>query len=94
MVRYAHFRGIVKEGQVFVNEKGSGCLLQIKGITLHFGAKMIFNDLSLEIRPGECLVLLGPSGIGKSTSASSAPFSVGITSRGKRKERGMTPTIW
>jgi ABC-type multidrug transport system fused ATPase/permease subunit len=67
MVRYAHFRGIVKGDPVFVNEKGSGCLLQIKGVTLHFGAKMIFNDLSLEIRRGECLVLLGPSGIGKST---------------------------
>jgi phospholipid/cholesterol/gamma-HCH transport system ATP-binding protein len=50
-----------------VNEKGSGCLVEIKGVTLHFGAKMIFNDLSLEIRRGECLVLLGPSGIGKST---------------------------
>ena len=50
-----------------MNEKGSGCLVEIKGVTLHFGAKMIFNDLSLEIRRGECLVLLGPSGIGKST---------------------------
>jgi len=67
MVRYARFRGIVKGGPVFVNENGSGYLLQIKGVTLHFGAKMIFNDLSLEIRRGECLVLLGPSGIGKST---------------------------
>jgi ABC-type transporter Mla maintaining outer membrane lipid asymmetry ATPase subunit MlaF len=44
-----------------MNEKGSGCLVEIKGVTLHFGAKMIFNDLSLEIRRGECLVLLGPS---------------------------------
>ena len=67
MARYAHFRGIVSGGPVFVNEKGSGCLVEIKGVTLHFGAKMVFNDLSLEIRPGECLVLLGPSGIGKST---------------------------
>ena len=50
-----------------MNENGSGCLVEIKGVTLHFGAKMIFNDLSLEIRRGECLVLLGPSGIGKST---------------------------
>src|SRR6202047_4557274 len=67
MVRYAYFRGIVKGGPVFMNEKGSGCLVEIKGVTLHFGAKMIFNDLSLEIRRGQCLVLLGPSGIGKST---------------------------
>src|SRR5271165_7073601 len=67
MVRYAHFRGMVKGGPVFMNVKGGGCLVEIKGVTLHFGAKMIFNDLSLEIRRGECLVLLGPSGIGKST---------------------------
>ena len=67
MVRYAHFRGILKEGPVFVNENGSVCLVEIKGVTLNFGAKMIFNDLSLEIRRSECLVLLGPSGIGKST---------------------------
>jgi hypothetical protein len=53
MVRYAHFRGIVKGGPVFMNEKGSGCLVEIKGVTLHFGAKMIFNDLSLEIQFGE-----------------------------------------
>ena len=52
MVRYAYFRGIVKGGPVFMNEKGSGCLVEIKGVTLHFGAKMIFNDLSLEIRRG------------------------------------------
>jgi hypothetical protein len=50
MVRYAHFRGIMKGGPVLVNENGSGCLVEIKGVTLHFGAKMIFNDLSLEIR--------------------------------------------
>jgi phospholipid/cholesterol/gamma-HCH transport system ATP-binding protein len=54
-------------GPVFVNEKGSACLVEIKGVTLHFGDKMIFDDLNLEIRCGECLVLLGPSGIGKST---------------------------
>jgi hypothetical protein len=30
-----------------MNEKGSGCLAEIKGVTLHFGAKMIFNDLRL-----------------------------------------------
>jgi phospholipid/cholesterol/gamma-HCH transport system ATP-binding protein len=52
----------------FVSEKGSNnCLVEIKGVTLHFGERMVFEDLNLEIRCGECLVLLGPSGIGKST---------------------------
>ncbi len=48
------------------NQKGS-CLVEFKGVTLHFGDKTIFDDLNLAIRAGECLVLLGPSGIGKST---------------------------
>jgi phospholipid/cholesterol/gamma-HCH transport system ATP-binding protein len=52
----------------FVSETGSNnCLVEIKGVTLHFGERTVFDDLNLEIRCGECLVLLGPSGIGKST---------------------------
>jgi hypothetical protein len=44
-----------------VNEKGSGCLVQIRGVTLHFDAKMIFNDLSLEISGAvNALCFLGP----------------------------------
>jgi phospholipid/cholesterol/gamma-HCH transport system ATP-binding protein len=43
------------------------CLVQFEGVTFHFGDKMIFDNLNFEIRSGECLVLLGPSGIGKST---------------------------
>jgi phospholipid/cholesterol/gamma-HCH transport system ATP-binding protein len=42
-------------------------LVEIKNLTLHFGQKMVFDHFNLEIRRGECLVLLGPSGIGKST---------------------------
>jgi phospholipid/cholesterol/gamma-HCH transport system ATP-binding protein len=50
-----------------VNENDYSCLVEIKDVTLHFGDKIIFDDLSLAIRCSECLVLLGPSGIGKST---------------------------
>ena len=51
-----------------MSETGSNnCLVEIKGVTLHFGERTVFDDLNLEIRCGECLVLLGPSGIGKST---------------------------
>jgi phospholipid/cholesterol/gamma-HCH transport system ATP-binding protein len=42
-------------------------LVEMIGVNLHFGRKMIFNNFDLEITPGERLVLLGPSGIGKST---------------------------
>jgi phospholipid/cholesterol/gamma-HCH transport system ATP-binding protein len=43
------------------------CLLEFQAVTLHFGQRTIFDNLNLEIRSGECLVLLGPSGTGKST---------------------------
>jgi phospholipid/cholesterol/gamma-HCH transport system ATP-binding protein len=36
-------------------------------VNFHFGDKMIFSNLNFEIRSGECLVLIGPSGIDKST---------------------------
>jgi phospholipid/cholesterol/gamma-HCH transport system ATP-binding protein len=42
-------------------------LVEIKNLTLHFGRKMVFDQFDLQIRRGECLALLGPSGIGKST---------------------------
>jgi phospholipid/cholesterol/gamma-HCH transport system ATP-binding protein len=50
-----------------VDLKGADCLVQFKEVTFHFGDKMIFDHLNFEIRSGECVVLLGPSGIGKST---------------------------
>jgi phospholipid/cholesterol/gamma-HCH transport system ATP-binding protein len=50
-----------------VNPRSANSLVQFKGVNFHFGEKMVFNNLDFEIRSGECLVLLGPSGIGKST---------------------------
>jgi phospholipid/cholesterol/gamma-HCH transport system ATP-binding protein len=47
--------------------KGDRCLVEMVGVNLHFGKKTIFDHLDLEIAVGERLVLLGPSGIGKST---------------------------
>jgi phospholipid/cholesterol/gamma-HCH transport system ATP-binding protein len=48
------------------NRKGR-CLVEFHGVSLHFADKSIFADLNLSIWSGECLVLLGPSGVGKST---------------------------
>jgi phospholipid/cholesterol/gamma-HCH transport system ATP-binding protein len=42
-------------------------LVEMIGVNLHFGRKTIFDNFDLEIAVGERLVLLGPSGIGKST---------------------------
>ena len=42
-------------------------LVEIIGVNLHFGDKTVFNEFDLQIAAGERLVLLGPSGIGKSS---------------------------
>jgi ATP-binding cassette subfamily F protein 3 len=42
-------------------------LLQIDGITLHFGERALFDDISTIVNPGERIGLVGPNGAGKST---------------------------
>jgi phospholipid/cholesterol/gamma-HCH transport system ATP-binding protein len=55
------------EGNGPATAKSDRCLVEIRDLTFHFGPKMVFDHFNLQIRRGECLVLLGPSGIGKST---------------------------
>ncbi len=42
-------------------------MLRINQVTKRFGQKLILNDISLEVKKGEIAVLLGASGVGKST---------------------------
>ncbi len=42
-------------------------MISIKDISKHFGKKHVFNNLSFEIKEGNCYTLLGENGIGKST---------------------------
>lgn len=42
-------------------------ILEIKNINKSFGKKEIFKDFSLEVKKGEMISIIGPSGIGKST---------------------------
>jgi phospholipid/cholesterol/gamma-HCH transport system ATP-binding protein len=49
------------------NPRNPSGLVQFKGANFRFGEKMVFSNLDFEIQSGECLVLIGPSGIGKST---------------------------
>lgn len=41
--------------------------LTIEGVAAGYGARTIFRDISLALRPGETLVVSGPNGSGKST---------------------------
>lgn len=41
--------------------------VDVKGLSKHFGASKVFEDLSFAIEEGEFITLLGPSGCGKST---------------------------
>ena len=42
-------------------------MLKIKHVTLSFGKKKIFNDLSLNFEEGKIVGLVAPNGTGKST---------------------------
>ena len=45
----------------------SATLLESQGLTMKFGGVVALNELSMEIRTGEVLGLLGPNGSGKTT---------------------------
>lgn len=42
-------------------------LIELRGISKAFGSNIILNRLDLQIYPGDALVVIGPSGTGKST---------------------------
>ena len=42
-------------------------MLSLKNITKHFHGKLVVDDVSFDVKPGEIVVLLGKSGVGKST---------------------------
>jgi heme ABC exporter ATP-binding subunit CcmA len=42
-------------------------VLEVSGLTRRFGEHTVFADVSLELPPGEAVVVTGPNGAGKST---------------------------
>ncbi|GAB4475244.1 MAG: amino acid ABC transporter ATP-binding protein [Anaerolineales bacterium] len=45
----------------------SAYILQAKNLTKIYGENVIFKDISLDVKKGETIVIIGPSGTGKST---------------------------
>ena len=45
----------------------SRAIVEVEGLTVHYGSRRILDDVTLEVREGEILVIMGGSGSGKST---------------------------
>jgi branched-chain amino acid transport system ATP-binding protein len=42
-------------------------LLQVRGVSKHFGSLIAVNDISMTVEPGELRAIIGPNGAGKTT---------------------------
>jgi zinc/manganese transport system ATP-binding protein len=74
-----------------------GAAVALRGASLRFGHRVIWDGLSLGIAPGECLAVLGPNGAGKTTLLKVLlgllPLSAGtVTIDGRAPRRGSAVT--
>ena len=68
-------------------------VLDVRNVSVSYGARKAISDLSFDVRPGEIVGLLGPNGAGKTTIIKSVcaqitPDAGVITIAGRRVKRG------
>ncbi len=51
-----------------MNSAGVSPIFSIQGLTKKYGDTTVVNNLSFDIKPGECLGVIGPNGAGKTTT--------------------------
>jgi lipooligosaccharide transport system ATP-binding protein len=51
-----------------MNSASAAPIFSIQGLTKNYGETTVVNNLSFDIRPGECLGVIGPNGAGKTTT--------------------------
>jgi zinc/manganese transport system ATP-binding protein len=73
--------------------RSGGVAITLRGAGLRFGHHVIWDNLDLDVAPGECLAVLGPNGAGKTTLLKVLlgllPLSAGtITIDGQPPSRG------
>ena len=51
-----------------MNSASSSPIFSIQSLTKKYGDATVVNDLSFDIKPGECLGVIGPNGAGKTTT--------------------------
>jgi polar amino acid transport system ATP-binding protein len=54
-------------GPAATSHAQAGPLLSVRNLRKSFGANLVLDDVSLDVRQGSCVVLIGASGSGKST---------------------------
>ncbi len=50
-----------------MNRRGGKMVLQVNGLNKSFGEKTVLKDVSFQLKTGEILAIIGPSGAGKTT---------------------------
>jgi ABC-type branched-subunit amino acid transport system ATPase component len=75
----------------------SGHLLEVEGLSKHFGGLAAVKDLSFKVRPGEIVGLIGPNGAGKTTAfntiSGTLPPTHGRVRLNGRDVTGLRPSL-